>query len=665
MPCRRSTQNLPAPLISRGHARALAALLALAFLALAGSPASASERVALVIGNADYETLGSLSNPRNDAEDMAAALEALDFKVFTGLDLRADDMAELIDRFANAAALSDVALFYFAGHAFQLGERNYLIPSDMRRSDPEAAVPLDRIMDAMKRSEGLRLVFLDACRDNPLGLAQDGRNEGLASVGESDDFFVAYATKPGAVAFDGDGRNGIFTDAVLNHISTPGQTVNEMMVSVRRDVISVTGGQQVPWDSSSLTETFRFDEGPRVASEETALYQLANRMANAEMMAFYLKRYPQGAHRNEATDFVLKRSLGKTTPGGSELDSDLGDALWDLARRTRSRPLADLYLRQFRSGRHADEARRLVETLPTERDMGPGKRCETLATHPKDATASVAGTSLEELGQHAEEAIASCRRAAELFPEQPRFIALLARAKLAAGEGEEAVQLYRQAAFQGDLRAQVSLGLLYELGIVVPKDEAEALAYYKKAAESGSPDGMINVAVALYDGHIGEHLIEPDPSQAISLFRQASAIGAHEATYNLGVLAQQGVAGSPQDAFDLFLRAAREGEPRAYRAAAILLDEGFGVQSDYARAASLLLRAAAEDRGDVLEDFTRSKENGRHFVWSPRTIRAAQSQLAETGNYRGAIDGVVRDGFIAALVTWRKEGFDASLLDSN
>lgn len=265
-------------------------------LAVWGGQAAAEDRVALVIGNAAYRHVEALDNPDNDAQDMARALTSEGFEVFTGLDLSRAGMMELIDRFAAAAEDAEVALFFFAGHAFQVGGQNYLIPVDLDPGEGERTleqgISLDIVMDLLEAAPGLRLVFLDACRDNPLGITLPAGGEGLASVGRGADFLIAYATQPGAVAYDGDGRNGTFTEAVLNHIHTPGQSIAEMMISVRKDVIAATGGQQVPWDNSSLTRQFKFEGGPRAASADTMLYQLAARAADPSLMRLYLARYP-------------------------------------------------------------------------------------------------------------------------------------------------------------------------------------------------------------------------------------------------------------------------------------------------------------------------------------------------------------------------------------
>jgi tetratricopeptide (TPR) repeat protein len=312
--------------------------------------------------------------------------------------------------------------------------------------------------------------------------------------------------------------------------------------------------------------------------------------------------------------------------------------------------LVELYLEQKPDGQNAAEARELLDLLRSAEaaEESPGPLCRRLATHPRDATANTAGVPLSELAKHAELAIEACRKAADLQPEAPHFTALLARAMSAAGRTAEAVELYRDAADRGDLRAMVSLGLISETGDGAPKDLKLAYSLYDRAAAGGSSDGAINLAVALVRG-VG---IERDVGRAEQLLRTASEAGSAIATYNLGVLTQDGLMGDKASALAYFERAADLGEPRAYVAAAILLDEGRGVGKDPRKAADMLLRGAASDYGEAITQLTAEAKN-----WSPDTIKAVQDRLKTAGFYDGAIDGISGPMLKQALADWRSGGF--------
>ena len=633
-------------------------------LSLAAAPVAAQGRVALVVGNGAYQAVPSLTNPRNDAEDISQALAQLGFQVFSATDVTLSGKEDLLESFAEAAEGAEAALFYYAGHAFQIAGRNYLVPTDLRPGgSPEIVaqtLAVEEVIAAMEGANGVRLIFLDSCRDNPLGLdAPPGVQGGLARIGSSADTFISYATQPGAVAYDGDGRNGTFTEAVLSHIHSPGQTLTDMMIRVRRDVIAASGGQQIPWENSSLTRRFVFHEGAPSATPETLLYQVAARTGDPNLMSLYIDRYPDGAHARDVVRLLQRApgSAGATRGRSLEQTDPEGDQLWLLAQRTRMRQLAEYYLDLYPDGPHRDAAAAMASAMPADLDPGDGRLCEELATHPRDATANTPGVPFARLQAQSRRAIEACSAAVERFPEQVHYLALLARAKVAGGARDEAIALYREAAERGDLRAMVSLGLLKETGDGLPQDIPGALELYERAAEAGSADGAINLAVALFEGRV----VEADRARALALFRQAAEAGSAIATYNLGVLAQEGALGPDraEEALGHFRRAARMGEPRGYLAAAILLDEGRGLPADPARAADMLLRGAAADSGDAIAQLTDNAE-----AWSPETIRAVQTRLKRAGHYDGAIDGISGPGLAAALEVWRDGGFEARVLGS-
>ncbi|MEL6466881.1 MAG: caspase family protein [Pseudomonadota bacterium] len=616
----------------------------------------AEERVAFVVGNSDYETVSPLDNPINDALDISVALEGLGFRVILGSDATMDEMRQGIDAFAAAAETADVVLFYYAGHGFQVSGQNYLVPVDaaLRTADDlgDQTLPLTDVLLAMQRSRGLKLVFLDACRDNPFGVELDTQ-DGLARVSTAADFMFVYATQPDNVAYDGTGRNSFFTEAMLNHIYTPGQDIAALMTNVRRDVLSATGGRQVPWENSSLTQRFRFDNSPETASEETLLWQVAAKERDADLLQLYMDRYPQGAHVEDVLAFL--RNGDQTRTLNLRDDAAEAERLWGLARRSRMRPLLEYYLERYPNGANRADAARLLDLIPRAEDMSPGSICERLATHPRDATAATAGVPFDRLRLNAYSAIQACAAAVSQSPDLPHYTALLARATAATGEMDRAVQLYKSASDRGDLRAMVSLAQLTEAGNGVPQDAGTALSLYERAAEGGSPDAMINLAVTLFEGQ----QVPQDVDRAIALLRRAAAGGSARAVFNLGVLAQDGVIDAPEDALRYFEQAARDGEVQGYRAAAILLDEGRGVTRNPDAAANMLLRGTAADRGVLLEQLTvRTNE------WSRDTIRAVQERLKSAGFYSAAVDGLPGPSFEAALVRWRNGGFDAEVLTS-
>jgi uncharacterized caspase-like protein len=234
----------------------------LVFMILISPGYGATEsRTALVIGNGAY-TAGPLKNPVNDAADMAAMLKKLRFTVTLKQNAKLQEMDEAIEAFGNSLKRGGVGLFYYAGHGVQVNGTNYLLPVGAR-INKEAdvkyqAVDANRILDEMATANnGLNIVMLDACRDNPYARSFRTATRGLAIVSMAPSgTFISYATSPGNVAHDGDGRNSPYTKAVLENIDKPGLTINDVFMNVRTKVKRETG--QIPWELSSLEGRFYF-----------------------------------------------------------------------------------------------------------------------------------------------------------------------------------------------------------------------------------------------------------------------------------------------------------------------------------------------------------------------------------------------------------------------
>jgi uncharacterized caspase-like protein len=276
----------------------LAACLTAAIVVMgAQAPAAAEKRVALVIGNSAYQHTAPLKNPSNDATDMAAELRQLGFDVIDGTDLTKDEMELRVRAFADKLIGADVGLFFYAGHGLQVDGRNFLAPVDAKlKSDTDLdfeAVELNLVLKQLERNSRIAIVFLDACRDNPLAtvLAQTSRSlevgRGLARIDRAVGMMIAFSTQPGNVALDGQGRNSPFTGALLRHIATEGSSINDVMIDVRNDVLKATDGKQVPWENSSLTGQFFFkpaapptvaDKSAETTAQIAALHQEIERL---------------------------------------------------------------------------------------------------------------------------------------------------------------------------------------------------------------------------------------------------------------------------------------------------------------------------------------------------------------------------------------------------
>jgi formylglycine-generating enzyme required for sulfatase activity len=310
--------------------RLIRMLAGAALAAAAWSPACADTRVALVIGNGAYQNANKLANPANDAADVAHLLRQVGFDVIDGRDLDQRAMVEKIRDFGRKLEQADVALFFYAGHGLQVGGKNYLVPIDAKLERPGdlnfEAIDLAQVQAQMAAENRVNLIFLDACRDNPLartlarsmggGTRAIAVSQGLASVQSTVGTMIAYATQPDDVALDGQGRNSPFTTALLKHAATPGLEISTVMKRVRVDVIASTRGKQVPWDHSSLTG-----------------------------------------------DVVLVAPAAGAAPAAAAAGPSEAERVWAEASKTRNPAVLEAFMARYRDSFYADLARARLEEL--------------------------------------------------------------------------------------------------------------------------------------------------------------------------------------------------------------------------------------------------------------------------------------------------------------
>jgi hypothetical protein len=225
-------------------------------------PTNSEKRVALVIGNGAY-TESPLKNPPNDARAMASTLQELGFNVISRIDANQKEMKRAIREFGQAIKGGGVSLFYYAGHGIQSGGENYLIPigSDIQKEqdiDIEAIRVQSVLAEMDVAGDRMNIVVLDACRNNPFSGSFRSMSRGLTQLLAPAGTYIAFATAPGSIAADGDGANGIYTQALLQEIKQPGQQLEEVFKNVLSTVKKQTNGRQIPWTSSSVEGNFYF-----------------------------------------------------------------------------------------------------------------------------------------------------------------------------------------------------------------------------------------------------------------------------------------------------------------------------------------------------------------------------------------------------------------------
>jgi uncharacterized caspase-like protein len=425
-----------------------AAFAALALLWLGLVPALAEKKVALVIGMSKYQSVPQLANPDNDAAAMTAVFQKAGFdKVESRRDLSIAEMRRAVREFAETARDADIAVVYYAGHGIEVDGVNYLIPADAKLiSDfdvEDETVSLDRVLRSLDNAKRLRLVILDACRDNPfaktmkrsIGGGTRSIGRGLAKVEPtSSDTLIAFAAKAGAVAADGDGRNSPFATALVKYITSPGLDLRLAFGRVRDEVLKSTGNRQEPFVYGSLGgETVALVPAaaappPDPQAEARRDYELAAQVGTKEAWAGFLSVHPDGFYAG------LARAQADKLVAAEKASSSAEEA------RRRADEQAKQKAEEFRRQLEEQAAKQAEDTR---RKLSEQSKAELEAA--RQQVAEQAKRDLDEARRQADDA----RRQAEEARKQVE-----AAKRQAAADAQAQVEKAREEARQQALKAQ-------------------------------------------------------------------------------------------------------------------------------------------------------------------------------------------------------------------
>ena len=455
-------------------------------------PAEA-RRVALVIGNSAYEHAVPLENPKNDADALAAVLERLDFEVVKGIDLKRSEFEKTVRNFSRTVRGAEVALLFYAGHGLQVNGLNYLAPIDARLTDEAdldfETVQLATILKQMEREAKTNLIFLDACRDNPLaknlarsmGTRSVSVGRGLARVNSGIGTLIAFATEPGNVALDGEGANSPFTTALLSHIETPGLDIAQLMRRVRRDVMTLTAERQVPWNNSSLTGDFYF------SGKVTITAGAGNSDGD--------KRFSQLQEELEKLKQQMKDKLApQKTPKDDQKTAALQKELDSLKAQLKQEKKSTA-IRQNRSTPEPDKQAPIESSKNTETALAWFNKGD-VAYRRADYNA----------------AFSSYKKGAELGNADAMFYLGIMHYKGQSGPQNftEAAHWIEKAAKLDHGKATFELAQLYTSGQGVNKDPVKAASLFFSAADKGIIESYYDLA-RIHDGGLG---VAKDPIAA-------------------------------------------------------------------------------------------------------------------------------------------------------
>ncbi len=321
----------------------ISAITAAAFL-ISANAALAEKRVAFVVGNGTYKNVAALPNPAFDAKSMARVLRNVGFDVVEGTNLTRDKMTERLLEFGQKAQGADVALFFYAGHGIAINGTNYLLPVDADlKSEMDvklgSAINIDLTLEQTMSDAKVKLVFLDACRDNPFAAKIKSNSptrsvavqQGLAEMKSGEGTLIAFATGPGQTALDGElGTNSPFTRALIANIAAPGVEIQQAMTKVRAQVNEETNKGQLPWGHTNLIGSVYLNpasaaggavEAPNTpavtataASEvELEFWRSIKDSNKVEELNAYLTNYPNGTFKSLALARIASLQDGPST----------------------------------------------------------------------------------------------------------------------------------------------------------------------------------------------------------------------------------------------------------------------------------------------------------------------------------------------------------------
>jgi uncharacterized protein len=609
------------------HLRRTIHWLSLMLAAFAGMTglARAEDRWALVLGISRYESsqITPLKNTLNDSRTIAASLNDKGFKVYyleNAAQGEIDSAIELIEAEQQGA---EVGLVYFAGHAVQLDGENFVLPSDLNPASQtplrDQAVSINQVVTRMN-ALGTRnlVVILDACRNSPLP-GESASGTGLALVDAPENTIIAYATAPGAVAFDGTGANSPYTAALASALYGAEEDIRDILRLVRARVRLATGGAQTPWyiDNSKTAIPIgpQTDVAPEVLTEliegreidlSTTAWLTIAESADPRDFEFFLELFPSDTLAEAA-----KRQLVQI-----DVDGDPDFPLMEIEVEGPGRDIPDGLLAEVTA-------------------------CDILATGVGDVMAVVEPVPHDLVNTRA--ALRACVEAVTVSPENSRLVNNLARVLRLANRFDEALHYYTLAAEMGNPTAYLGIASFYRQGIGVEPDYTRAFEAARSGALRGSPQAQMTTGIyfregwgveqsfpeamrwmwlAVQNGHppafvaYGDFYrkglgIEVDEARAVDFYRQAAVLGSTDAENLIGMAYMRGK-GAEKDTdtgIQWLVRSSDAGNPFAAFQLGRAFQDGWGVKQDLKTALAYFRLSAQRNYlgayiliGDVLRD---------------------------------------------------------------
>ena len=592
----------------------------------ADSAVVVQRRLALVVGNQTYRT-NPLTNPRNDAAAVAAALRRLGFDDVTEkYDLTRRQLDDVTREFAERVRAGDLALFYYSGHGVQVSQENYLVPIDFQAGSPADvrynAFPVAQVRDRLEESGArLRVVILDACRDNPFRGTRSSAGGLTAMNVQGEGTLIAYATAENSTAEDNAAdSNGLYTKYLLQALATPGVTLKQVFERTRDAVWLQGGRRQRPFVYDGIVGDLVLTSVPAAVSTapasgavpdpEVVAWQAVANTTKVAMLEQFVAAFPNGQYAAAARLKIaaLAESAAAETAARVKASELLANGKAANDRRDYAGALR-LYLEAAQAG--STRAMVSAGALYENPNLAAGV--------PRD------------YGQ----AVFWYRKAAEAGDaDGMNRLAWMYRAgQGVAKDDAQSVFWDGKAAAGGNVRAMSMMGWRYKDGVGVERDAAQATFWYRKAAEAGDGDAMLTVAEAYLSGRG----VQRDYGQAMAWYRKVAE--AHEREYGRGeamtALGRMyargaGVAQDDKEAASWFRKAAEAGNTDAMLQLGEMCEEGRGAPSDLQQAVAWYRKGADRGNGYAMEQLERMYEEGRGVPKDPKQAAAWHDKAGTT-----------------------------------
>ncbi|WP_426231078.1 caspase family protein [Pararhizobium sp. DWP3-4] len=610
-------------------------------------PSFAERKVALLIGNSAYSGGAAvLKNPSNDIDMLKTVLQRAAFEVYDFKDLSRSAMSDALSEFEEKAAGADIGLVFYSGHGLELNGTNYLLPVDATlASDRDVkyeALELDDVLQSLSKVVKLKLVLLDACRDNPFlakmkrvatrGVATRGLAR-LDDISTDSNLLVGYATAPGQVAFDGAGTNSPYTIALARHLVEPGIEVETALRAVAKDVYQSTGGKQRPYKTGSILDTVMLDDSlPSSSSpiqsdpcrDAQAHWNAVRDGHDVKLLDEHLALFGTCAFANLAKQ-RLSQIRGR---GNAPLATQCDLLVADTTDTMRLATIGGVEFGQIRMPEAKVACETAVKEFPDVARMQ--FQYGRALSKTKDFTV----------------AMEWYRKAAEAeYPAAMRMVAILFR----DGSGVEqdysqAMTWFGKAADRGDFEAMKGIGDLFQKGLGVPVDLTAATTWYRKSADAGSASAMLEVATMNQEGKG----LPRNMSEALNWYQKAADLNNVSAMTSLAFLYQTGE-GVPQDyaqAAKWFQKASIKGDPMAMAYMGLLTANGLGTERDPKEAARLV--EAALRKGNTYAQYQMKQRSGG---WPDDFRRELQQRLRDARVFPGKANGKFGPSTFSAIDT--------------